>query len=177
MARDRILQEFANPTSSPLTWYQNRHNFSSKLTHPLVTKPYINYIVQHMGSPEELRSREGHLKNDDSSFFVGTDQRGDVTLLTVRGEIDMLTAPEVATRCSKLADEGQSNVIVDARGITFIDATGMRAFIDGRSAIHEGGGNFSVIPSRQVRRLLDILELHELFPTYSTPEDAVSELG
>lgn len=117
------------------------------------------------------------MKNDDSAFFVGTDRRGNVTLLTIRGEIDLLTASEVATRCSELAGDGQKNVIVDARGITFIDATGIRAFIDGRSAIREGGGNFSVIPSRQVRRLLDILELHGLFPTYSTPEDAASDLS
>lgn len=141
-----------------------------------MTEPDVTYIVQHMGSSEELVSREGQRENDDPSFFVGTERRGHVTLLTIRGEIDMLTAPEVATRCSELADD-QNNVIVDARGITFIDAAGIKAFIDGRSAIHEGGGNFSVIPSRQVRRLLDILDLHELFPTYSTPEDAASDLG
>lgn len=110
----------------------------------------------------------------EEGFFIDVDQTADVTVLTIRGELDLATAPRVAGQCSELAERGQTKVVVDASEITFIDATGIRALTEGRSAILEHGSSCCLVPSRQVLRLLDLLDLHALFPSYPSTAEAVA---
>lgn len=111
----------------------------------------------------------------DGGFCVEVDQTAHVAVLRIRGELDLLTAPEVVARCLELARKGLVNLVVDATGITFIDARGVSALIEGRSALEEKG-TFSLVPSSQVQSLCDLLDVEGLFPTFASTEDALSTL-
>ena len=111
----------------------------------------------------------------DTEFCIEVDQTPHVAVLRVRGEIDMVTAPQLAARCHELAHQGLHNLVVDATHVTFFDARGISALIEGRSAFHPEG-TFGVVPSTPVRRLLELLEVQEMFPTYGSTEDALSTL-
>jgi anti-anti-sigma regulatory factor len=67
------------------------------------------------------------------------------------------------------------NLVVDATNITFIDARGVSALIEARSAFEEKG-TFSLVPSSRVQSLCDLVDVGGLFPSFASTEDALSAL-
>ncbi|HEX6300422.1 MAG TPA: STAS domain-containing protein [Acidimicrobiia bacterium] len=112
----------------------------------------------------------------EESFSIEVDQIREATVLIVQGEVDLATSPRLSAQCLELAERGRTKVVVDASEVSFIDATGIRAFIEGRTAILKNGSSFNVVPSRQVRRLFDLVDLHEMFPGFSSTDEALDYL-
>jgi anti-sigma B factor antagonist len=86
-------------------------------------------------------------------------------ILVLSGEIDLATAPKMVSRFQELADKGLTNVIIDAREVRFIDSTGLHGLIEGKRIIHEKGSQIVLVPSPQVRRLLELVFPGKLFAT------------
>jgi anti-sigma B factor antagonist len=78
-------------------------------------------------------------------------------ILMLAGEIDLATAPQVISKFQELADRDLTDVIIDARDVSFIDSTGLHAFVKGKQIIHEKGSQIILVPSPQVRRLFDLV--------------------
>jgi anti-anti-sigma factor len=84
-------------------------------------------------------------------------------ILSLSGEIDMATASVVASEFQNLADRGLTDVIVDARNVTFMDSSGLAAFTEGKRIIHERGSRILLVGSKPVRRILDLVFPEPLF--------------
>ena len=56
-------------------------------------------------------------------------------ILTLRGELDVSTAPQVEQALRQLEENGTSAIVVDLRGLTFLDSSGLRLILeaDGRA--------------------------------------------
>lgn len=76
-------------------------------------------------------------------------------LLTVRGELDMATAPVVERALDECLESRSAKVLVDVAEVSFIDATGLRVLNDYRRRLLGSGGDLLLRrPSWQVRRVL-----------------------
>jgi anti-anti-sigma factor len=84
-------------------------------------------------------------------------------ILRLSGEIDLATAPSMVSQFQSLADQGLTDVIIDATDVTFIDSTGLNGLIEGKRIIHEKGSQIILVPSRQVRRVLELVFPEPLF--------------
>jgi anti-sigma B factor antagonist len=51
-------------------------------------------------------------------------------VVSLRGEIDALTAPRLGSRLFGLADEGKRGVVVDLSDVTFMDSTGIGVLLN-----------------------------------------------
>jgi anti-sigma B factor antagonist len=51
-------------------------------------------------------------------------------VVSLRGEIDALTAPRLGSRLFGLADEGKQAVVVDLSDVTFMDSTGIGVLLN-----------------------------------------------
>lgn len=81
-------------------------------------------------------------------------------VLMVRGELDLVTAPELGAVVEAVIDRGNVNVILDLAECDFIDASGLRVIADGASRAELWGGMLTVrSPSGVVRRLLALTGL------------------
>lgn len=99
-------------------------------------------------------------------------------ILVLSGEIDMATAPRMVSRFQELADKGLTEVIVDAREVSFIDSSGIHGLIEGKRIIHEKGSTIVLVPSRQVRRVLEIVFPEPLFAArVDSMDEALATLG
>jgi anti-anti-sigma factor len=99
-------------------------------------------------------------------------------ILMLSGEIDLATAPTMVSRFQELADRGLTNVIVDARDVSFMDSTGLHGLIEGKRIIHERGSTIIVVPSRQVRKVLELVFSEPLFEArMDSMDDAFAFLG
>lgn len=86
----------------------------------------------------------------DANFSATTSVTDDRVVVTVTGEVDMSTADAMFRAAS---EGGTERVTLDLRGVTFFDSAAIHALL--RLAEHLGGA-LDVLPSPQVRRVLEI---------------------
>jgi anti-sigma B factor antagonist len=81
--------------------------------------------------------------------------------LTVAGEIDAHTCGDLD---AALAEVGGGDVRVDLTGVTFIDSSGLRVFVEHHHRLADEGSSLRIVrPSRPVQRLFEIAGLDAQF--------------
>ena len=95
---------------------------------------------------------------------IGNAGSGADCVLTVRGDIDLASAPDFETSLRTALDQSPSSITIDLTGLTFIDSSGLRALV---SVSKEAQSRDATIALRNVprhaQRVLDITGLSELF--------------
>jgi anti-sigma B factor antagonist len=100
---------------------------------------------------------------------------GDWMVLTVGGEVDLNTAPQLKDRINGLITQGNTNLVVDLEGVEFMDSTGLSALVSGLMRTTEGGGSLAVVCTRpQVLRLLALTGLDQVLKVHSSVAEAVA---
>src|SRR3954454_17670390 len=85
-------------------------------------------------------------------------------LLTVSGEIDLVTSPKLVVAGREALWRGDTRIIVNLTNATFMDSTGLAALINlHRSAARAGGCLTVVCPDGPVRRLFAISGTEAMF--------------
>jgi anti-sigma B factor antagonist len=75
-------------------------------------------------------------------------------LLTVAGELDIATVPVVRDRLAAVTDAGARHVIADLREVTFMDSTGLAAFIHAKMRLGDEGHLTLVMEPDSYARLI-----------------------
>jgi anti-sigma B factor antagonist len=110
---------------------------------------------------------------------VGDLEHG-VRTISVRGELDLSTAPELEGPLDEVLDGGDGSVLIDLSRCEFIDSTGIALIVRAWQRLDgEGGGRSLVICSQndQVRRVLEITGLELSIPVHLTRDDALTALS
>jgi anti-anti-sigma factor len=106
---------------------------------------------------------------------------GGVNSFTVRGELDMNTAPELERALEAVSAEG-ARVLLDLSPCEFIDSTGIALIVRtwqrlDRKASGEGSGRLVLCCiNHQVRRLLDITGVEASITMHQDCDAALAEL-
>jgi anti-sigma B factor antagonist len=96
-------------------------------------------------------------------------------VLSVRGEIDVSTAPELRDRLLSVAAEGYSKVVVDLSQVSFLDSTALGVLVSGLKRFRAAGGDLLlVVTGRSVSKVLEITGLVEVFSIFESVEEALS---
>lgn len=99
------------------------------------------------------------------------------SVIAVRGEVDLHTAPKVRHAIEQGAD-GVEAVVVDMAGITFIDSTALSVFMQAKDFLLEQGVRLRLAgPSDAVDRIFDVTGCGEYFDIYPSRTDAVSAVS
>jgi anti-sigma B factor antagonist len=94
-------------------------------------------------------------------------------LISVRGEVDLHTAPRLEDALERAATNG-SVVVVDMSGIRFMDSTALSAFMRARDLLTEQGASLRLVsPSQAVERLFTVTGFYDYFQVFATREDAL----
>jgi anti-sigma B factor antagonist len=75
-------------------------------------------------------------------FNVQVSDREGLTLVCLAGELDIEPAADLRLLFDTLVEDGQVNVLVDLRLLTFCDSVGLSALIHGFHACRCAGGSF-----------------------------------
>jgi anti-sigma B factor antagonist len=111
-----------------------------------------------------VSNENGHTKRTQGEHPVRLELREipDERCLTIEleGEVDLATARLLEDALTALDTAPLESVVVDLRGLTFIDSTGLRAILAGRDHCAEGGVEFLLVPGPpQVQRLFSLVGL------------------
>jgi anti-sigma B factor antagonist len=99
----------------------------------------------------------------------------DLAVLTISGEHDLNTAPNLRRRLAALIDEGTATVI-DLSPATFIDSSILGAILAGRRRAAEAKIGFAVARSNgsdSVDRVLEVTGLRAELPVHAQREEAI----
>ena len=81
------------------------------------------------------------------------------------GDLDLDTAHRVESALGELRDEGSGDLVLDLRGLTFMDSTGLRLVIRWHTAAQDEGFRFAIVPgSEVVQRVLQLTGMDEHVP-------------
>lgn len=84
--------------------------------------------------------------------------------LTLRGELDAHSAPELRARLHALIDEGSGRLIVDLAGVTFLDSTILGLLVGALRRMRESGGELLLVyPPEPARRIFAFTGLERVF--------------
>ena len=108
---------------------------------------------------------------------LGSGECGGHVVVALRGELDVLYAPAVATALVDLAAR-QPRIIVDLARLEFIDASGIAALARGRRRARNAGGDLlRAAPRRAVRRVLTIIWEADGFAIHASVAEAAASAG
>jgi len=111
----------------------------------------------------------------NTDFSVEEHNHGDASVLAVSGELDLRTSPELEDRLSQAFDRGAELVILDLRGIEFMDSTGLRVLLSAHQRAHESGRRFALVKGAdQVERVLTLTGVRDLLTVVDAPEELLA---
>jgi anti-anti-sigma factor len=91
-----------------------------------------------------------------ADFATDVDIENGVHVVTVSGELDVSTAPELKAKLDEAVEEARA-VLVDLERCEFIDSTGLATLVGARSRLGQRDASLAICGAGpQVRRLLDL---------------------
>ena len=104
--------------------------------------------------------------------------RGDVTVLSLQGSLNALTAPEIKPDIDALVAEKRLRVAVDLAALELIDSSGVGAIVSLFKRIRMLGGDVKIAALRgQPKEIFRILRLEKAFDLVATVADAEARFG
>jgi len=75
------------------------------------------------------------------------------------GEIDMYSVAQLDQQMDALLERGFNRVVLDLRGVTFIDSTGLHAILEANAASDRAGVEFAIVQGPPpVQRLFELTQ-------------------
>lgn len=94
-------------------------------------------------------------------------------VISLDGDIDLYTAPELKSELHRLIDAGARRIVVDLTGATFIDSTTLGVLLGALKRCRPTGGQLALVCSDpNIRRVFEITLLDRVFPIFRTRESA-----
>lgn len=94
----------------------------------------MRLFKQHRGSGN-LVAGEDAARGEPGRLFVEVrHHRAQATVVAARGELDLGSAPVLEAVLYELIERGAPNVLLDFEAVDFMDAAGLQALLEARSA-------------------------------------------
>jgi anti-sigma B factor antagonist len=111
-------------------------------------------------------------------FEVESEELADgIRTFTVRGELDMNTAPELERKLDDALSKSNASIVLDLCECEFIDSTGIALIVRAWQRLEEGEGRLVLCShNHQVRRLLKITGVESSISMHERRDAALAEL-
>lgn len=107
-----------------------------------------------------------------SDFLVDTQISDRVITIRLGGELDLLSAPALERALERLPEVEADLVIVDLRGLKFMDSTGLHLLVQAQQKAHECGRRLALIKGTdQVQRLFQLTGMTEGLTMVDSPDE------
>ena len=93
-----------------------------------------------------------------ADFAIAADDRDGRAFLTLRGELDLATAPEFEQLINERIDEGRE-IVVDLRPLEFMDSSGIRVLVAAHTRAGRSGTKVFVVrpePASAVAKIVEV---------------------
>jgi anti-anti-sigma factor len=111
-----------------------------------------------------------------SGFGVELELRGPAAVLHIAGRLTADRVEEVQKGLKQAKKKEADRIVVDLSACPYLDSAGLAALVAALGKVKKTGGTFSLVGlSPQLRSLLRLARLEEVFDTRDTVEAALAE--
>jgi anti-sigma B factor antagonist len=112
-----------------------------------------------------------------TELAITVEQEGPATLVVLRGDLDLATAPELRECLVKVIGEG-ARIVVDLEAVDFLDSAGLGILVGGLKRARTQGGELELVcTSGDVLKPLEITGLDRVFTIHPRRELALGSGG
>jgi anti-sigma B factor antagonist len=102
-----------------------------------------------------------------------TTHDGAVTVIAPTGDLDLPGAALLEAELERLEAETAGTIVLDLRGLEFMDSSGLRLLIVADARLREAGRRLALVPgSADVQRVFEITRMVERLDFVESPEAA-----
>jgi len=114
------------------------------------------------------------LSAPDSITTVVEDREG-VSVISVSGEIDLVTAPALEQAIGTVVADGPTALVIDLSGVEFLGSVGLKILAATYEKLGVKSAEFGVVArGPATRRPIHLTGLDKTFPLYPTLDDALT---
>jgi anti-sigma B factor antagonist len=129
-------------------------------------------------SARSVNRTAGRLNPALDGFSVTSERLGEVAVVRVAGELDMLTAPGVEAAVQDVLRSNATALVLDYVEVTFIDSTAMRLLWDVRNRMTRERRRFALVCGEpRVLRTLQLTGLTVALRVSRTFDDALASVA
>jgi anti-sigma B factor antagonist len=99
-------------------------------------------------------------------------------VLSVRGDVDLASAPTLRRELRELLEQRGRRVVVDLSGVTYMDSSGIAVLIEGARWAQKAKGRLVLAAlAEPVRMVVELAKLDLFFETAASVDAALARLG
>ena len=103
---------------------------------------------------------------------IATTPGSDRYVITVSGEVDLATSPELDNAIIDAIESGTSSVAIDLTDVSFMDSSGLGVIVRGLKRCREADKDLDlVITNERVLKVFGITGLDQVIPIHDAIED------
>lgn len=107
---------------------------------------------------------------------ISSTQIDHLTVISITGSIDALTADQVANHFDQEYDNGNTRLVVDLSKVDFMSSAGLRAMLASLKQSRQMGGDLCLAgPQPDVERILKMSGFTSILKTYASVNDALAD--
>lgn len=109
-------------------------------------------------------------------FDLHTSQRDGWSVISVIGDLDLASAPQLRSEVVGLVARGVTAIVLDLSAVEFCDSVGLGVLLGAQKRLRSRDGTVRLAAcSEPVLRLLELTRLDLAMPPFATVEDALAE--
>lgn len=107
-----------------------------------------------------------------------TEMRGNVLVVAVSGNLDALTAPELADLISTQLRDDKTALVADLAGLDYTSSAGLRVLLNGVKEARQKGGDLRLAGIQpNVKKVLDLSGFTSIMKAYPDVDTAVASFA
>src|SRR3954470_15247412 len=104
---------------------------------------------------------------------VAVEHRGDIAVIVVSGEVDVLSVPALDEAINDLIGDGPRPLIVDLSAVTFLGSAGLRSLVSTQQRLSGAAGFAVVANGAPTSRIIQLTHFDEAFLMCLTLDEAL----
>jgi anti-sigma B factor antagonist len=118
-------------------------------------------------------------KNELMELDITTRAQEDVSILEVRGEIDLYSSTMLRDYVFNLIQQHHPRIlIVELTDVTYIDSSGIATLVEGLQLANKTDTRFKIAGlSQRVLEVFELVKLERVFDIYTSIEEAMGDSG
>ena len=114
-----------------------------------------------------------------SGFSLEIEQKNNIPVIHIRGEIDVYTCPQLRVKLNELVESGNNSFILNLENIQYIDSTGLGTIAHTARSVESTNGKVCIVCTKnQIKKIFEVSGLDKKNIRLCADESsAMKELG
>jgi anti-sigma B factor antagonist len=109
---------------------------------------------------------------------IKTQTKKSITLLSIKGEVDLYSSPEVRKTILNLTKKQAPAILVNLEEVNYMDSSGVATLIEGLQLCNKYKGHFALAGLRDnVREVFELTRLDKIFQIHKDVQSALKEFA